>query len=129
MCTFQGINKLLRIYVAAASGTFRYLARGIAAGTPHPYSTALASEPGAPNRLDAGSAGFHNIKGVSIQLFAHNPSTIATSTIHQIGLFDATSGGIMLAIHDFGGSGHVHTVNVNSFGLGMVLDFVPFGDV
>lgn len=129
MMTFQGLNKLLRIYAGLTTGTFRFLARGNAASTPHPYSTTLASEPGSPNRLDAATAGFHNIKGVSIQLFAANPSTVPTSTIHQIGLFDASSGGTMLAIHDFGGTGHVHTVNVNSFGLGMVLDFTPFGDV
>jgi hypothetical protein len=129
MMTFQGLNKFLRIYAGLTTGTFRFLARGIAASTPHPYATALASEPGSPNRLDAATAGFHNVKGVSIQLFAPNPSTIATSTIHQIGLFDASSAGTMLAIHDFGGTGHVHTVNVDSFALGMVLDFVPFGDV
>jgi hypothetical protein len=129
MMTFQGLNKLLRIYKGETTGTFRWLARGNAASTPHPYSTALASEPGSPNRLDAAVAGFHNIKGVSIQYFAANPSTVPTTTIHQIGLFDASSAGMMLAIHDFGGTGHVHTVNVDSFALGMVLDFVPFGDV
>ena len=49
--------------------------------------------------------------------------------MHQIGLFDATSAGTVLAIHDFGGVGQVHTVNTDSFSLGMVIDFVPFGDL
>jgi hypothetical protein len=129
MMTFQGLNKLLRIYAGLTTGTFRWLARGNAASTPHPYSTILASEPGSPNRLDAAVAGFHNVKGASIQLFAANPSTVPTTTIHQIGLFDASSGGTMLAIHDFAGASQVHTVNADSFALGMVLDFVPFGDI
>ena len=48
--------------------------------------------------------------------------------MHQIGLFDATSAGNMLAIHDFGGIGQLHTVNTDSFSLGMIIDFLPVGD-
>lgn len=127
MCTFQGLNKLLRIYMGAASGVFKYFGRGTSASTPFPYSTALASETG--SRQDASTTGFHDIKGVSIRAFSSYASTVATATMHQIALFDATSAGTMLAIHDFGGVGQVHTVNSDSFSLGMVIDFVPFGDL
>ena len=127
MCTFQGINKLLKIYAGLTTGTFHYIGRGTSAATPLPYATALAAETG--SRQDAATTGFHEIKGVSIRAFSTYASTVATATMHQIGLFDATSAGMMLAIHDFGGVGQVHTVNTDSFSLGMIIDFVPFGDV
>jgi hypothetical protein len=127
MVTFQGLNKLLKIYIATASGVFKYTAYGTAAATPTPYSTALATETG--TRADSTTAGFHEVKGSSIRIFSSYASTIATATIQQVGIFDATTSGIMLAIHDFGGVGFVHTVNSNAFSVGMVLDFLPFGDV
>ena len=127
MCTFNGVRKLLQIYIGTASGTFKYMARGTAAGTPLPYLTALGTETGA--RQDCSTTGFHEIKGVSIRAFSTYASTVATATMHQIGLFDATSAGNMLAIHDFGGIGHFHTVNTDSFSLGMIIDFLPVGDL
>lgn len=127
MCTFNGVRKLLQIYIGTASGTFKYMARGTAAATPTPYATALATETG--SRQDCSTTGFHEVKGVSIRAFSTYLSTIATATYHQIGLFDATSAGNLLAIHDFGGVGQVHTINTDSFSLGMIIDFVPFGDV
>jgi hypothetical protein len=127
MCTFQGINKVLRIYFGSATGTFRFLGRGTTASTPLPYSTGLASETG--SRLDSATAGFHEIKGVSIRTFATYASSLATATMHQIGLFDASAAGTMLAIHDFAGVGQTHTLNQDSFSSGMIIDFNPFGDV
>jgi hypothetical protein len=127
MCQFNGVRKLLQVYRGTASGTFKYMARGTAAATPLPYSTALQTETG--SRQDCETTGFHEIKGVSIRAFSSYASTTATATMHQIGLFDATSAGNVLAIHDFGGVGQVHTVNVDSFSLGMIIDFVPFGDL
>ena len=127
MCTFNGIRKLLQIYMGTASGTFKYMARGTAAGTPLPYLTALGTETG--SRQDCSTTGFHEIKGSSIRAFSTYASTLATATHHQIGLFDATSAGNMLAIHDFGGIGQVHTVNSDSFSLGMIIDFLPVGDL
>jgi hypothetical protein len=127
MVTFAGLNKLLKIYIATASGVFKYTAYGTAAATPTPYSTALATETG--TRADSTTAGFHEVKGSSVRLFSSYASSVASATIQQVGIFDATTSGIMLAIHDFGGVGFVHTVNVNSFSIGMVLDFMPFGDV
>jgi hypothetical protein len=127
MCQFNGIRKLLQVYRGTASGTFKYMARGTAAATPLPYSTALQTETG--SRQDCETTGFHEIKGSSIRAFSSYASTVATATMHQIGLFDATSAGNVLAIHDFGGVGQVHTVNTDSFSLGMIIDFVPFGDV
>src|SRR5215471_4474738 len=44
MVTFQGLNKLLKIYIATASGIFKYTGYGTAAATPTPYSTALQTE-------------------------------------------------------------------------------------
>jgi hypothetical protein len=127
MCQFNGVRKLLQVYRGTASGTFKYMARGTAAATPLPYSTALQTETG--SRQDCETTGFHEIKGVSIRAFSSYASTTATATMHQIGLFDATSAGNVLAIHDFGGVGQLHTVNVDSFSLGMIIDFVPFGDL
>jgi len=127
MVTFQGANKLLKIYFGSASGVFKYIGRGTTAATPTPYSTALAAETG--SRADASTAGFHSISGVSIRLLASYASSTATATMFQIGAFDATSAGIMLAIHDFGATGLVHTVNVDAFSLGMVIDLSPTGDV
>ena len=127
MCTFNGVRKLLQIYIGTASGTFKYMARGTAAGTPLPYLTALGTETG--TRQDCSTTGFHEVKGVSIRAFSTYASTVATATMHQIGLFDATSSGNMLAIHDFGGIGQVHTVNTDSFSLGMIIDFLPVGDL
>lgn len=125
--TFQGLNKLLKIYFGSASGVFKYMGRSTASSTPTPYSTALATETG--TRQDASTTGFHEVKGSSIRLFSSYATATATATMQQIGLFDATTSGIMLAIHDFGGSGFAHTANTDSFSLGMVLDFFPFGDV
>jgi hypothetical protein len=127
MVVFNGLRKLLQIYMGTASGVFKYMARGTAAATPLPYSTALQTETG--TRQDCSTTGFHEIKGVSIRAFSTYVSTLATATMHQTGLFDATSGGNMLAIHDFGGVGQVHTLNTDSFSLGMIIDFQPFGDV
>ena len=127
MCTFNGIRKLLQIYMGTASGTFKYMARGTAAGTPLPYLTSLQTETG--SRQDCSTTGFHEIKGSSIRAFSTYASTLATATHHQIGLFDATSAGNMLAIHDFGGIGQLHTVNTDSFSLGMIIDFLPVGDL
>jgi hypothetical protein len=127
MCTFNGVRKLLQIYIGTASGTFKYMARGTASGTPVPYLTALGTETGA--RQDCSTTGFHEVKGVSIRAFSSYASTVATATMHQIGLFDATSAGNMLAIHDFGGIGQLHTVNTDSFSLGMIIDFLPVGDL
>jgi hypothetical protein len=127
MVVFNGLRKLLQIYMGTASGVFKYMARGTAAATPLPYNTALATETG--TRQDCSTTGFHEIKGVSIRAFSTYASTLATATMHQIGLFDATSGGNMLAIHDFAGVGQVHTINTDSFSLGMIIDFQPFGDV
>ena len=89
MVVFNGLRKLLQIYMGTASGTFKYMARGTAAGTPLPYSTALQTETG--TRQDCSTTGFHEIKGVSIRAFSTYASTVATATMHQIGLFDATS--------------------------------------
>ena len=68
MVTFQGLNKLLKIYIATASGVFKWVGRGTAAGTPTPYSTALVTETG--TRLDSTTAGFHEVKGSSLRIFA-----------------------------------------------------------
>jgi hypothetical protein len=127
MVTFQGLNKLLKIYFGSASGVFKWVGRGTAAGTPTPYSTALVTETG--TRLDSSTAGFHEVKGSSLRIFASFATTVATATMQQIGIFDAVTTGMMLAIHDFGGTGYTHTINVDSFSLGAVIDFVPFGDV
>ena len=127
MVTFQGLNKLLKIYIATASGVFKWVGRGTAAGTPTPYSTALVTETG--TRLDSTTAGFHEVKGSSLRIFASFATTVATATMQQVGIFDAVTTGMMLAIHDFGGAGYTHTINVDSFSLGSVVDFVPFGDV
>jgi len=129
MVTFQGLNKLLKIYIGTATGPFKYTAYGTVAATPTPYATALATEAGI--RLDAGGAGFHEVKGSALRIFSGYAATNPTATIQQIGVFDSgtTGAGMMLAIHDFGGTGFVHTVNVNAFSIGMVIDFLPFGDV
>lgn len=127
MVTFQGANKLLKIYFGSASGVFKYIGRGTTAATPTPYSTALTSETG--TRADASTAGFHSISGVSIRLLASYASSTATATMYQIGAFDASSSGIMLAIHDFGATGLAHTVNSDAFSLGMIIDLAPIGDV
>jgi hypothetical protein len=127
MVTFQGANKLLKIYFGSASGVFKYIGRGTTAGTPTPYATALVTETG--TRQDASTTGFHSISGVSIRLLSSYASTTATATMYQIGAFDATSSGIMLAIHDFGAVGLAHTVNVDAFSLGMIIDLAPTGDV
>lgn len=127
MVTFQGANKLLKIYFGSASGVFKYIGRGTTAGTPTPYSTALVSETG--TRADATTAGFHSISGVSIRLLASYAGSTASATMFQIGAFDATSSGIMLAIHDFGATGLAHTINVDAFSLGMIIDLAPIGDV
>lgn len=127
MVTFQGLNKLLKIYIATASGVFKWVGRGTSAGTPTPYSTVLAAETG--TRLDSTSAGFQDVKGSSLRVFASYATTVATATMHQIGIFDASTSGIMLAIHDFGGTGYTHTINVDSFSLGIIIDMIPFGDV
>ena len=127
MVTFQGLNKLLKIYIATASGVFKWVGRGTAAGTPTPYSNALVTETG--TRLDSTTAGFHEVKGSSLRIFASFATTVATATMQQVGIFDAVTTGMMLAIHDFGGAGYTHTINVDSFSLGSVVDFVPFGDV
>ena len=127
MVTFQGLNKLLKIYIATASGVFKWVGRGTAAGTPTPYSTTLATETG--SRQDSTTTGFHDVKGTSLRIFSSYATNIATSTMYQIGVFDASTSGLMLAIHDFGGNAYTHTINVDSFSLGMVIDLVPFGDV
>jgi hypothetical protein len=127
MVTFQGANKLLKIYFGSASGVFKYIGRGTTAATPTPYSTALTTETG--TRQDASTTGFHSISGVSIRLLSSYAGSTATSTMYQIGAFDATSSGIMLAIHDFGATGLAHTVNVDAFSLGMIIDLAPIGDV
>jgi hypothetical protein len=127
MVTMQGLNKLLKIYLATASGVFKWIGRGTAAGTPTPYSTALTTETG--SRQDSTTTGFQDIKGCSLRVFSSYATTIATATMHQVGIFDASTSGMMLAIHDFGGNGYVHTINVDSFSLGIVIDLVPFGDV
>ncbi len=127
MVTFQGLNKLLKIYAGTASGIFKWVGRGTAAATPTPYSTAITTETG--TRIDSTVTGFHEIKGSSIRIFATFATTVATATMQQIGVFDASTTGMMLALHDFGGNGYTHTINVDSFSLGMVIDLVPFGDV
>lgn len=127
MVTFQGLNKLLKIYIATASGVFKYVGRGTVTSTPTPYSTALATETG--TRQDASTTGFFEVKGSSIRLFSSYAGATATATMQQVAVFDATTTGMMLAIHDFGGSGFTHTLNTDSFSIGMVLDFLPFGDV
>jgi hypothetical protein len=128
MLTFQGLNKLLKIYAALTTGIFKWVGRGTVSSTPTPYSTALTTETG--TRLDSTVAGFHDIKGASIRILASYATTVATATMYQIGVFDAVTTGMMLAIHDFGStSGYTHTLNSDSFSLGMVIDLVPFGDV
>lgn len=125
--TFNGLNKLLKIYIATATGPFKWVGRGTAASTPTPYSTALAAETG--SRQDSTTTGFQDVKGSSLRVFSSYATTIATATMQQIGIFDASTSGIMLAIHDFGASGYSHTINVDSFSLGIIIDLVPFGDV
>jgi hypothetical protein len=130
LCTFQGLNKLLKIYIGTATGVFKWVGRSLASGTPTPYTTALSIETGL--RKDASTTGFHDIKGSSIRVLASYPSNEATITMYQIGIFDAASGGgggTMLAIHDFGGTPLSHVSAADSFSLGMVIDFSPLGDV
>lgn len=125
--TFQGLNKLLKIYIATASGVFKWVGRGTVAATPTPYTTALNTETG--TRQDASTTGIHEVKGASLRILSTYASTTATFTLQQIGVFDASTTGILLAIHDFGGTGFVHTVNADAFSLGTIIDFIPFGDV
>lgn len=127
LVTFQGANKLLKIYFGSATGVFKYVGRGTTAATPTPYSTALTAETG--TRADATTAGFHNISGISIRILASYAGSTATATMYQIGVFDATSSGIMLAIHDFGSTGLAHVLNADAFSLGMIIDLSPIGDV
>ena len=127
MITTNGLNKLLRIYIGTTTGVFKWMARGTAASTPTPASTALATETG--TRQDTTTTGFHQITGTSYQLSSNYAASLATHTIQQIGTFDASTSGQLFAIHDFGGNGYTHTVNVDAFTLGMVCDFLPFGDV
>lgn len=126
LVTFQGLNKLLKIYKATTTGVFKWIGRGTAASTLTPYTNTLSSETG--TRLDSTTAGFHDIAGASIRLFAAYASSTSTSTIHQIGVFDAVTSGMLFAIHDFGGNSFSHVANAESFSLGMVCDFIPFGD-
>jgi hypothetical protein len=127
MCTFQGLNKLLKIYLGTASGVFKWVGYGEAPGTPTPYATGLAIEVG--TRQDSTTTGFHDIKGSSVRVFSAYASSVATVIMMQVGIFDASTTGNMLALHDFGGVGFTHTQNLDSFSLGMVIDLVPFGDV
>jgi len=127
MVTFQGLNKLLKIYTGTASGTFKWVGYGTAAATPTPYAPTLTLEEG--TRQDATTTGFQDVKGSSLRVFSSYASTVISAEIYQIGLFDASTSGIMLAIHDMGGVVFSHTVNVESFSLGMIIDLVPFGDV
>lgn len=127
MCTFQGLNKLLKIYIGTASGVFKWTAYSEAPGVPTPYAAALTVEVG--TRQDSTTTGFHDVKGSSIRVFSSYASSTATVNMYQIGIFDASTSGMMLAIHDFGGVPFAHTVNAESFSLGMVIDLVPFGDV
>lgn len=127
MVTFSGLNKMLRIYLGQTTGVFKWVGRGDVAGSPTPYATALTSEVG--TRLDSTVAGFQDLKGVSLRVFATYASSVATSVIYQIGIFDASTSGGILAIHDFGTTGHSHTINIDAFSLGIVIDWVPFGDV
>jgi hypothetical protein len=127
MCTFQGINKLLKIYIATASGVFKWMARGTAAAAAHPWRTALQTETG--SRQDCTTTGFQEVKGVSLRYFSTYASTVASATHHQMGLFDASTSGMMLALHDFGGIGQAHTLNTDSFSLGIIIDFNVAGDV
>lgn len=125
--TFQGLNKLLKIYIGTTTGVFKWVGRGTTASTPTPYTTALTTETGA--RLDSSVAGFHEVKGSSIRILASFANTVATAIMYQIGVFDAFTSGIMLAIHDFGATNsYSHTAGVDSFSLGTVIDLVPFGD-
>lgn len=127
MCTFQGLNKLLKIYIGTATGVFKWVGRSTSAGTPTPYSTALSIETG--SRQNAATTGFHDVKGSSIRVFSSYATATATAQMYQIGIFDNDTSGIMLAIHDFGGLPLSHTQSADSFSLGMVIDLVPFGDV
>jgi hypothetical protein len=128
MVTFQGLNKLLKIYIGTASGVFKWTGRSTASATPTPYTTALTTEIG--TRQDSTVAGFHNVIGSSIRIFSAYGTSATGGTIYQIGVFDAITTGLMLAIHDFGAAnGYTHVINVDSFSLGMVIDFIPFGDV
>ena len=128
MVTMAGLNKMLKIYTATASGVFKYIGHGSSAITPNPYLTTLGgAEDG--TRLDCTTQGFQDVKGVSLRLFAAYASTVATTTIRTVGLFDASTNGLMLALHNFGSLAFVHTANSDAFSLGMILDFVPFGDV
>lgn len=127
MCTFQGMNKLIRIYTAQSSGIFKWMARGTTAGTPHPYRTTLVNETG--SRQDATTTGFHDAKGVSLRIFSTYASSVTSVTHQQMGVFDASTSGMMLAIHDFAGVGQVHTLNTDSFSLGIMIDFTPWGDL
>jgi glycine cleavage system protein P-like pyridoxal-binding family len=128
MVMLAGVNKMLKIYAAITTGVFKYIGHGNSAISPNPYLTTLGgAEDG--TRLDCTSAGFQDVKGVSLRLFAAYASTVATTTIRTVGLFDASTTGIMLALHNFGSLAFVHTANSDAFSLGMILDFVPFGDV
>ena len=127
LCTFQGLNKLLKIYLGTASGVFKWVARSLAAGTPTPYTIALNVETG--TRQDATSTGFHDVKGSSIRIFSTYAASTASADMYQLGVFDASSSGTLLAIHDFGGTVLAHVQNTDGFSLGMIIDFAPFGDV
>lgn len=127
LCTFPGLNKFLKIYIGTATGVFKWVGRGTISSTPTPYTTALQAETG--TRQDATTTGFHDVKGSSVRIFSSYATTVATVDMYQLGVFDASASGIMLAMHDFGGTALVHVQNTDAFSLGMVLDFAPFGDV
>lgn len=126
MCTFQGINKLLKIYMGTASGVFKWMARSTGAATAHPFRTALQTETG--SRQDCSTTGFHEIKGISIRAFSSYASSVGSATHQQMGLFDASTSGMLFALHNFGGVGQVHTLNTDSFSMGIMIDFNVAGD-
>lgn len=125
--TFQGLNKLLKVYLGQATGVFKWVGRSTVGATPTPFSVSLASETG--SRQDSTTTGFQDIKGASLRVFSSYATNIASFSLKQIGIFDASAGGNMLAIHDLSPDAFAHVQNVDSFSLGMVIDFLPFGDV
>ena len=51
ICTFNGVRKLLQIYMGTASGTFKYMARGTAAGTSITLSNSIRNRNRCKTRL------------------------------------------------------------------------------
>ncbi|MGD1837509.1 MAG: hypothetical protein ACPKPY_05565 [Nitrososphaeraceae archaeon] len=109
---FSGLERIAQLVTGKSSQVFRYYALGVDDTPVLPSDTTLGFE---QTRSDIFRDGFAESKGSSIVFATAFPSTLATNTFTESGIFDSGVAGTMLLRTVYDSNNVIHHTSNNTF--------------